>query len=223
MKSSKLTSMMALAALCITGSVPGAMTIERGAWRIAFDETTSVLSLANPSRKVSIEGRFACVSDKPGWKVVESRDAATDRLALANSQDVVLGYISFRSLGELLEMTVFHRAGANFFPGRLVFDGTAKVREISFACRTIPTRGEQVLNFADGAGDSPLNDSVFAREEDLAVRFFSDQTRLDTKGGGEYAVHLEADIDDPAAAAMAIEVDARYYASRWAPVPSLIT
>ena len=195
----------------------------RGGWKIAFSEGNSQLRLENPSRGVTVRGILSFESKTPGWRVVDPRDAATDRLALACggnggwASNTVLGYVSFRALGDRLELTALHRAGANFFPGRLKLDAIASVRADSFPCRTQPVRGERVLNFADGVGDSPANDSVFAREEDLAVRFFSCATRISSKGEGLYETHLEADIDEPADATMAIEADGSYYASRWAP------
>lgn len=199
------------------------ISFNRGAWKVSYDEKGAALTLTCPARNVSLTGRLGFVSGKDTWQVVEPRDAARDRLSLVKggSRDLtggtVFGYVSFRTQGDRLELTVLHRAGANFFPGRLHLDGVVKVREDSFPCRTIPASDEQVLNFADGAGDSPVNDSIFAREEDLAVRFFSLATRVTSKKGGAYDVHLEADVDDPARATMAIEADASYYASRWAP------
>ena len=114
-------------------------------------------------------------------------------------------------------MEVFHRAGANFFPGHLTYDATASFRAESFPCRTFPAKGEQVLNFADGAGDSPLDDSIFAREEDLALRFSSLATRVTTLKNGQYGIHLEADIDEPANQSVTIEADGAYFKNRWAP------
>jgi hypothetical protein len=149
-----------------------------------------------------MEGSLAFESEGKAWSVAEARDAARERLSLVNPQGTVLGYVSFRGDGDRLSMELYHRAGANFFPGKLMFDGKVSMREDSFACRTIPVPGEQVLNFADGAGDSALNDSIFAREEDLALRFFSPETAVRTIGGGKYRVSLKADIDDPALATL---------------------
>ncbi len=193
------------------------LSVDVGHWRVGFSEGDASLRLENKALRLSVEGRLAFASEGKPWRVVEARDAATNRLALANPQNTVLGYVSFRGEGDRLSLELYHRAGANFFPGRLAFSGTAPLRRGSFACRTIPTPGEQVLNFADGAGDSPCNDSVFAREEDLALRFFSCGTSIRASGEGKYAVALEADIDDPALSAITLEAAPRYYASRWAP------
>ena len=188
-----------------------------GRWQVAFREHDAALRLENRACALSVDGHLAFASAGKAWRVVEARDAATNRLALANPQNTVLGYVSFRGDGDRLSIELYHRAGANFFPGRLTFAGTATVRPESFACRTIPSPGEQVLNFADGAGDSALNDSIFAREEDLALRFFSCATGIRSVGGGRYDVTLEADIDDPARATIVLEAAPHYYASRWAP------
>ena len=161
--------------LVVSGAMTGFadLSMDVGHWRVDFREGDASLRLENKALKLSVDGHLAFASEGKWWRVVEARDAAATRLALANPQNTVLGYVSFRSEGDRLSLELYHRAGANFFPGRLTFSGTATMRPESFACRTIPSPGEQVLNFADGAGDSPCNDSVFAREEDLALRFFS--------------------------------------------------
>ena len=207
----------------LVGAAEAAASFERGAWSVAYDEADARLRLDCPSRKVSLEGRLTFASAGVAWTVAESRDASVDRLALVSggnggwAKGTVLGYVSFRADGGRLEMTVLHRAGANFFPGVLRFDGEASFRSDSFACRTFPRSGERVLNFADGTGDSSNNDSIFAREEDLALRFRSCGTSVASAGNGKYAVRLEADIDDPAKATVTVDAAAAYYASRWAP------
>ena len=193
------------------------LSLDAGHWNVSFGEEGETLRLENGTCKVSVEGRLSFRSEGKTWSVATARDAALDRLSLVNLEGTVLGYVSFRGDGDRLTIEVLHRAGANFFPGRLTFSGTADFRADSFACRTIPEQGEQVLNFAAGAGDSPCNDSVFAREEDLALRFFSCGTSVRSSGDGKYAVSLEADIDDPALSSIVIEAAPRYYASRWAP------
>ena len=193
------------------------LSMDVGSWRVDFREGDASLRLENKALKLLVDGYLAFASEGKSWRVVEARDAATTRLALANPRNTVLGYVSFRGDGDRLSLELYHRAGANFFPGRLTFSGTATLRRESFACRTIPSPGEQVLNFADGAGDSPCNDSVFAREEDLALRFFSCGTYVRSVGDGKYGVVLEADIDDPALSTITLEAAPHYYASRWAP------
>ena len=189
-----------------------------GRWRVAFDEATGVLLLDNDVRQVTLEGKVGFASEGKEWRVAASRDAVADRLAVVDPAGTVRAYVSFQGDGDTLSFTVFHRAGyGNEFPGRLRYDARVRVRAESFPCRTFPVRGEQVISFADGAGDSALNDSIFAREEDLAVRFASAATRIATAGAGAYDVHLEADVDEPALATATVTVDAAYYASRWAP------
>ncbi len=188
-----------------------------GNWKVSFDEPSATFALENAARLVRMSGPLTFVSSGRTWKVAAARDAATDRLSLVNPAGRVLGYVSFRGDGDRVAIEVFHRAGANFFPGLLTWRAEAEVREISFACRTFTVAGERVLNFGDGTADASVNDSVFAREEDLAVRFASARTRIRTLGGGRYAVTLAADIDEPSRSTIAIEADTAYFKSRWAP------
>jgi hypothetical protein len=195
-----------------------AMETERGPWRMSFNEKGAEMKLVNGARDVSLAGTLSLVSGKPGWKVLEPRDAVRDRISIAGPDGTVHGYVAFRSAGDRLEWTVYHRAGNDFFPGRLVFKGRLETRRgDTFACRTIPSPAEGILSFADGAGDSPYNDSVFSRPDDLAVRFTSAATSITTIGGGAYGVTLEADVDDAALATVAVEADGRYFRDRWAP------
>ena len=200
-------------------AVQADMAFDVGAWKVSYDGDAGELKLVHAGKGVSLGGKLSFESSGEKWLVAESRDAMRNRLSLVKGgvNGTVLGYVSFRASGDRLELTVLHRAGANFFPGTLSFDGVADVRRDSFPCRTFPVTGERVLNFADGVGDSPLNDSVFAREEDLAVRFSSAKTSVASAGEGKYRVGLVADIDDPAKATFSVEVDGSYYRSRWAP------
>ena len=213
----KASGLLVGAAALVAGLATAAELKTVGNWKVGFDEKTSALTLENAVRKVKLDGKLSFESDGRQWTVVRSRDAATDRLALRNPGNTVLGYVSFRGCGNEIEALVFHRAGANFFPGVLTYSARATVREQSFACKTIPQAGEMVLNFGDGSADTALNDSIFAREEDLAVRLFSAATAVRTLGGGAYAVELKADVDEPSQALFAVEADGAYFKSRWAP------
>ena len=215
MKFDKMTVGAVVAGMAMIAGAAELKTV--GNWKVGFDEKSSALTLENAVRKVKLDGRLSFESNGKAWTVVASRDAATDRLALRNPANVVLGYVSFRGTGDEVEALVFHRAGANFFPGKLTYVAKADVREESFACKTFPQPGEQVLNFGDGAADTTLNDSIFAREEDLAVRFYSAATSVKTLGGGAYEVKLVADVDEPTQAIIAIAADGAYFKSRWAP------
>ncbi len=196
----------------------GAELKTAGNWQVAFDASTATLTLENLARNVRMEGKAGFSSEGEEWHVAGSRDAADGRLSVVDTKGVVRAYVSFRGDGDRLEFESFHRAGSNNeFPGRFFYDAKMAVRPDSFPCRTFPVRDEQVINFADGAGDSPLNDSIFAREEDLAVRFVSAETRISTSPDGTYAIHLETDINEPALASGAIIADRSYFASRWAP------
>ena len=196
---------------------------KRGAWDCTFNGASGLLRLDCPEQGVVLEGRLGFEVDGTAWRIAEPRDAVTDRLAiLSGVKDsypvgTVRGYVTFRADGNRLEMTVMHRAGANFFPGRLRFDGRLGVRGKSFPCRTSPGIGERVISFADGTGDSAVLDSVFVPETDLAVRFLSSGTVLQSNPDGSYAVHLEAVLEEPAKATVVLTADRDYFASRWVP------
>ena len=188
-----------------------------GNWKIDFDQGKSVLTAENAERKVSLSGPLSFESKGKAWTVVNSRDAARGRLSIVDPTGTALSYVSFRGEGGYFSLKVFNRAGANFFPGTLTWKAKASFRRDSFACRTIPQPGEQVLNFGDGAADTSLNDSIFAREEDFALRFFSFDTSVKTLGMGMYEVALAASVDDSAYSSIVVDADSCYYGSRWVP------
>ena len=93
---------------------------KRGAWEYSFDGASGVLRLDCPAQDVALEGCLGFEVDGTEWRIAESRDAVTDRLAiLSGIKDsypvgTVCGYVTFRADGNRLELTVMHRAGANF-------------------------------------------------------------------------------------------------------------
>ena len=199
-----------------------AATLNFGAWNVEFDEAASQLTAANPSAKVELAGELSFVSNGEKWRIRESLEQFNRRLTLCkeatwNSIAAVRGYVSFRDMGDRLSIEGVHRTGRTYFPGTLVWTGVATVRPDAFACRTVPAEGETVLNFSDGGGDLPTNDSAFSPEEDFALRFFSKRTRLTTLGGGRFGFELTLTMDDSANSTIALEADKAYYRSRWCP------
>jgi len=193
-----------------------------GAWNVEFDETAARLTVANPSAKVELAGELAFESNGQKWKIRESLEQFDRRLTLCkeatwNSIAAVRGYVSFRDMGDRLSIEGVHRTGRTYFPGTLVWKGVATVRPDAFACRTVPAAGETVLNFSDGGGDLPTNDSVFSPEADFALRLFSKATRVTTRGGGRFGFELVLTMDDSAHSTIAVEADKAYYKSRWCP------
>jgi len=189
-----------------------------GNWRLSFDEATQMLTMENAARGVVLEGRAAFVEDGREWKLSLARDAVQDRLSLVRlPREAVHGFVAFDVEGDRVEVLPFPRHGSFPCAGRLKLDLKARVREDSFPCRTHPVAGERVIGFADGAGDSTRNDSVFAWKEDLALRFESMATRVASCGVGAYDVHLEADAADPAAQRLCVEAKEGYFHKSWAP------
>ncbi|MBR4652049.1 MAG: alpha-galactosidase [Kiritimatiellae bacterium] len=199
---------------------------ETGDWRLSFDADTSSLRLENAKMDISLDGPLSYRARGCEWKVVPSRDPVASRLALVdtqyrwgyNNEGVVHAFVSFRGTGGRLEMRVFRRGvTGGYEPGTLSYAPRVKVRKDSFPCRTIPADDEGIISFADGAGDTALNDSIFARGEDLALRFFARGTCIRTVGDGLYDVRLDASTATAAQADIAIEADGSYFASRWLP------
>lgn len=206
-----------LASLALPFPSFAAMEISRGAWKVSFDEADSRLCMENAERRVKVSGLLSFSAADPGWRVCESRELYRERLCLEDGEGTVRGYVSFRGDGNRVAIEIVQRTGRNRFEGTLSLDGAAEVRANAFACRTVPGPAERVLNLADGAGDLPSNDSVFAPDDDLALRFLAPSVRLATLGGGRFGVAVSCRTESPATSSMSIEADPAWYASRWAP------
>ena len=208
------------AAACLYAAFAvGAHVADAGNWRVEFDGGKSELLLSNDARKIALKGKLSFVAPLPkmGWRVAETRETFRHRLCLEDGNRVVRGYVSFRGDGDRMVIEAIQRTGRNRFEGNLKFECIADVRPGAFACRTFPGAAESVLNLADGAGDMPTNDSVFSPDDDLALRFRAQSTRVSTLGGGRFAIFLQCGMDSAATTSIQIEADARYYAGRWAP------
>ncbi|MBQ9455542.1 MAG: hypothetical protein IJU53_07725, partial [Thermoguttaceae bacterium] len=177
-----------------------------GPWNIQFNEETSVLTLQNTEQNVSIEGTLTFESGDQEWKIIKARDAVPQRLGLLNKNNDVMGYITFQQNGSRLEMLVSHRT-RQFYEGVLKFDGKVRFRQTSFACKTQASTSERVLFLAAGDGDSLLNDTLFAPEEDLALQLRSANLTVSSEGSGIYDVKMSGRIQESAEAAFVFNIE----------------
>lgn len=193
-----------------------------GPWNITFNEETAALSLQNPEQNVTIEGTLTFERGDETWKIVRPRDAVPQRLGLLDKNNDIQGYITFQQNGNRLEMLVSHRT-RQFYSGVLKFDGTLKFRDYSFPCKTQASTSERVLFLAAGRGDSRLNDTLFAPEEDLAIQFRSANLEISScEPKGEYNVKMSGRIEETAEAVFVFNVEKDYYKTRYIPYYSPI-
>lgn len=210
-------------------NVVAAFLLALGAWSVEFNEATSRLTMTHAETNVQISGELGFVVDGKDWTVAAPRDAVSHRLALVDPQGEAQGYLVFNADGDRLEVLAYHRT-RQFYLGEISFRGDVVFRDDSFPCRTRAQAGERVLPLATGVVDSATNDSLFAREEDLALRFDAANLRLTTKNaatqptetpnfidGAQYAVEASGRIHEASEAVFSVAVDKRYYQKRWVP------
>lgn len=210
-------------------NVVAAFLLALGAWTVSFDADTSRLTLQHSETNVQISGELAFSVDGKDWRVGLPRDAVRDRLALIDPNGEVQGYVAFQGDGDRLEALVYHRT-RQFYLGELTFNGDVLFRDDSFPCRTFPDAAERVLPLATGTGDATTNDSLFAREEDLALRFDAANFRLTTKAnadsnaekaelvpGAQYEFSASGAIHEASEAVFSVAVDRDYFQKRWVP------
>lgn len=203
--------------------VVAAFILSLGAWIVQFDQDAQRLTLNYPESNVSISGKllFTSEDDDQPWRIELPRDGVDSRLILVNPYNDAQGYIVFNTQGDRLEALVYHRT-RQFYNGRLTFQGDVLFRDDSFPCRTRAQVGERVLSLTSGTADSNDFDSLFAREEDLALRFNAAKLKLTTGGSGlldnaQYSLEASGRIEEAAEATFTVELDKNYFKKRWVP------
>ncbi|MDO4570865.1 MAG: alpha-galactosidase [Planctomycetia bacterium] len=200
-----------------------------GPWNISFDETTSTLTLRS-DENIVISGELSFHTGGEAWRIVPPRDNVPTRLAIIDKYNDVQGYISFQQNGTRLALLVSHRT-RQFYEGTLNFKGTIQFRENSFPCKTSASPSERVLFLASGRGDSTLNDTLFAPEEDLALQIRAENLRIESLGAADsnvdpnapaercdsYALAFSGRIHETAEASFEFNLEKDYYKNRYIP------
>ena len=191
-------------------------TLVLGPWSIAFDESSSQLKLENKQDNVTICGKLSFESGKNPWRIVLPRDNVPQRLAIVDSNNNVQGYISFQQEGNSIDL-LFHHRTRQFYFGSMSFDGEITFRPDSFPCQTTPQLGQNVLTLGIGHTDSKMNDSIFAREEDLALVVKGANRNIVTQKNGRYSVHLKGRIEEASESVFGFQLKKHFLQTRYIP------
>lgn len=198
-------------------SVVALLTFILGPWTLLYDEAASLITFTHNNQQITVAGKFSFESEGNQWKVAPPRDGVGNRLALVDPWDDVQGYITFQQNGDRLTFLVEHRT-RQFYPGTLTFDGHIQFRSESFACQTVPKPETRVLQLGAGPADSRKNDSLFAREEDLAFQVLGGtEVTLTSEGNGAYAVKAVCNIQRAEEASISFNVEPNYFKKRYVP------
>ena len=193
------------------------LTFILGPWMVAYDEAASLLTVNNTEHHVVVKGTLAFENEEGVWQVAPARDGVRDRLALVDPWGSVQGYITFQQNGGRLTLLVHHRT-RQFYQGKLTFDGQIEFRRESFACQTVPTPGSRVLSLGSGPADSAHCDTLFAREEDLALQVLGGERKeIADLGNGVYRLYAVCDVAKSENASLSLNVEPGYYKSRYIP------
>jgi len=198
-----------------------------GEWDVAFAAEGSTLKLTHRASGIEVSGELAflgpekatdaAAAPKENWKVGDSRDGEPHRLALIDCGDAVRGHVAFQQNGARLNLLVFHRE-AMAYQGQLSFAGEIHGPADGFAANTLPVVDERVLQLSSGPADSANFNSIFSPGRDEAFQILSTLgLMLESGAPGTWSFEAIANIEDPAAARMAFNVERGYYRSRWTP------
>lgn len=194
---------------------PDSFALRCGQWRIRYAPGAGLV-LRHPAAGTRLEGSLTFTVEGRPWRLTRWRDGVAGRPAWLDPAGNVQGYLSFRAQGDRLEILVLHRC-AQSYSGLLEFTGTVRFGAESFACRTRPPAAARVVQMASGPADSALNDSLFDVASDTALRFQAAAVALRSDGEGAFGVRLAARVEDPSCAALVLDLQRRFYASRYVP------
>lgn len=198
-----------------------------GEWDAAFAAEGSTLKLTHRPSGIEVSGALAfqgpekatdaAAAPKEDWKVGDSHDGAPRRLALIDCGGDVRGYISFLANGARLNLLVCHREALSY-QGQLSFAGEIHGPADGFAANTLPVVDERVLQLSSGPVDSANFNSIFSPGRDEVFQILTPLGLLLESGApGTWSFEAIANIEDPAAARMAFNVERDYYRNRWTP------
>lgn len=231
--SSSIVTLLCGTACCIVLSAlsaaqtpgTGSWSLATATWQVNFDQQTSVLTTLNAGTDVTIAGPLSfralnAEGQEEDWHIAPPRDSVANRLSLMDTEGNVQGYVVAVENGDCIEIRPIHRTAQNYH-GILTFDASVRLGNDAFACRTQSLPGGRVVQLALGPADSRLNDSLFDVATDTALHFRGKRVAVasaaDDTGHTEFNVRLEADITDPAHAAIGITLLRDYYRSRYVP------
>jgi len=183
-------------------------------WQWSFDEKSSKLTASNG--EAHIDAKLSFESGGKMWTLADARDGANRRLALADPEGDVQGYIVLPQDGDTLEILCHHRTAQNF-AGALKIDGTLKFYEDSFTCRTIPAKNERVLTLKYGPADSRLNDSLYSPSADAVLNFQNSALNISSDNAGVFKFAAVLNIANPAEAFLKIDLKRDYLKKRYVP------
>lgn len=201
-----------------------------GGWRASFDARSSVLECGHAPSGVCLTGRLAFTAVQKGkripWSIQPSRDFAAKRLALVDDRNDAQGYVVMSGDTLRLSLTVVHRP-PHTYDGELCFTPEVNFGSRAFACRTRFGGERTVVQMASGPADSRRNDSLFDAERDMLLQFAGRSRTITTQqaAAGEavrFQAELTAEIAEPDASTITIELLPDYYRSRYVPKYRLI-
>ena len=203
----------------------GSWSLATAIWQLNFDQQTSTFTALNAGTGATVAGLLSfrtlnAEGQEEDWRIVPPRDSVANRLSLMDTEGNVQGYVVAVENGDCIEIRPIHRTAQNYH-GTLTFDASVRLGNDAFACRTQTLPGGRVVQLALGPADSRLNDSLFDVATDIALNIRGSRMDItsarDKAGQTEFRVRLEADIADPAHAAIGINLMRDYYQNRYVP------
>jgi len=199
-------------------------------WHASFDPQSSVLECRHAPSGTCLQGRLSFTVVQKGkpsvWSVQPSRDFATKRLAVVDTRNDAQGYVVIQGDTLRLSLTVVHRP-PHTYEGELCFTPEVSFGSRAFACRTRFGGERTVVQMASGPADSRLNDSLFDAERDMLLQFGGRKRTIATQeaaadGTIRFRASLTAQIAEPDASTITIDLLPDYYRSRYVPKYRLI-
>jgi len=195
-------------------------------WKVTFDAANNRLQLVHNQTALRISGAISMSGQSQSEYGKHGSWHFGD--ACADQKIPILDGLNFRRAwlqpvieGDALVLNLIPRGSARF-TGSLYFEGVAELGAQSFACRTAPIEGGDVVQISSGNADSLLNDSIFDIDLDAAVQFSAGSVAISTvaaKQGGQpsFKLNMVTPVRTAFSPAMKFTAIPNYYRTRYSP------
>lgn len=186
-----------------------------GEWTVRLHPPAGI-ELVHAATGIALQGTLAFRGPGGAWSVGAARDGVACRPALLDPQGNVQGYLAIGGDGGHLDILVLHRC-AQSYHGTVTLTAEVAMPGTPFACRTAAASLGRVIQMGSGPADSTLNDALFDRDTDTALRFAGASVGIVTCAPGRFTVRLTADIAAAGRAAVSVHAERGFYRRRYVP------
>jgi hypothetical protein len=197
-------------------------------WAVDFDAKKNRLLIENSAIGVTITGTLAITGQSESeygkhgaWRFGPHPRPRDSRIPIMDGLGFRRAWLKPEINGNTMQFHLMAR-GSVKFSGSLVFEGRVTLGSDSYACRTKPQAGGEVVQVASGGADSRLNDSIFDVEQDSVVQFGAVVVDIKTadalsKKKATFSIQMISPLRTAFSPVLVFDAIPDYYRTRYAP------